>query len=206
MFEFETGHQCCNASLFLAVFILICLSPTSRHAQVTAGGAGTSSLAETPEPDKGDFQFRPVRTDSPRQTLTTILRLRDNLEQTILTARDVKRRALHERVRLLEEQFSALLGLSSVPRGSRRKIGSETIAFLLDILGRLDLPPMESVPDADAFDDEETPGKWRIPRTPITIVRIEEGPREGEFLFGARTIAIAPGVYPQIQHLAVVRA
>ncbi len=201
MFEFETRHQRFSASLFFAVFILFCLSPTSLHAQVTAGGADTSSLAETPEPDKGDFQFRPVRTDSPRQTLTTILRLRDDLEQTLLTARDVKRRVLHERVRLLEEQFRALLDLSSVPRGSRGKIASETIAFLLDILGRLDLPPMESVPDADAFDDEETPGKWRIPRTPITIVRIEEGPREGEFLFGARTVTIAPGFYQRIQHL-----
>ena len=76
-----------------------------------------------------------------------------------------------------------LLDLSSVPDASRRVVGVQAVAALVDIIGRLDLPPMESVPDADAFDEGEIPASWRIPDTPITIARIKEGPREGEFVF-----------------------
>ena len=60
---------------------------------------------------------------------------------------------------------------------------------------------MESVPDADAFDEGEIPASWRIPDTPITIARIKEGPREGEFVFSARTVSTSPAFYQRIQHL-----
>lgn len=59
---------------------------------------------------------------------------------------------------------------------------------------------MESVPDWYPF-DESVPGTWRIPGTPITIARIDEGPRAGEFLFSASTVATAPGFYERIRHL-----
>ena len=60
-------------------------------------------------------------------------------------------------------------------------------------------PPLEDVPDDTDFDESE-PAKWRIPGTPLRIVRIEDGPREGEFLFSARTIDIVPWLYQRIAH------
>lgn len=102
---------------------------------------------------------------------------------------------------MLGPQFLELLDLSSVPEASRRVVGVQAVAALVDIIGRLDLPPMESVPDADVFDEGGIPASWRIPDTPITIVRIKEGPREGEFLFSARTVSTAPEFYQRIQHL-----
>ena len=43
--------------------------------------------------------------------------------------------------------WNITLNLSSVPRSSRHEIGSDTTAYLLDILGRVELPNLESVPD-----------------------------------------------------------
>lgn len=202
MFEFETRHPRFSVSLLVAVFILLCFSATSLGAQEAAGEDDLSIPSKTPEQVEGDVQFRAVRTDSPRQTLTSLLRLRDELEQTLLTAvREGRTLANHERVLLLGEQTRALLDLSSVPSRSRRKIGRETMALLLDILGRIELPDLESVPDVDAFADDAAPASWRIPQTPIRIVRIAEGLRDGEFLFSEATIRAAPRFYRGIESL-----
>ena len=130
-------------------------------------------------------------------TLTTFLRLRDDLEQTLLAYRDHKTRVLAGRMDLFFDQLIALLDLSSVPSASRREVGTDTIAFLLDIFGRVELPKLDSVPDA--FGDDAAPAQWRIPRTPIRIAGIAEGPREGEFLFSERTVRVAPRFYRGIQ-------
>ena len=45
------------------------------------------------------------------------------------------------------------------------------------------------------LDETRTLGRlvrWRIPGTPIRIVRADEGAREGEFLFSERTVMAAP--------------
>ena len=202
MLEPQTRHSRCSGKVLLALFMLLCFVVTALRAQVTVGDEGTASLLETPEREAGDSQFIPIQTDSPRLTLTTFLRLRDELEQTILAVASKGRiRADHERLLLLGDQFRALLNLSSVPSASRREIGSETMAFLLDILGRIELPNLDDVPDVDAFADDAEPAIWRIPQTPIRIVRIAEGPRQGEFLFSERTIRAARRFYRGIESL-----
>jgi MscS family membrane protein len=142
-----------------------------------------------------------VRTDSPRDTLASFLRLREAGEEAILRYTNDQNHANFERVLYLSSRFMELLDLSSVPAATREEAASDTIDSLLDIFGRLNPPLLENVPGVDAFDDEETPAKWRIPRTPIWIVRMEDGPREGEFLFSGRTVHIAPEFYQRIRHL-----
>jgi MscS family membrane protein len=41
--------------------------------------------------------------------------------------------------------------------------------------------------------------KWRVPGTPIDIARIDEGSREGEFLFSERTVRVAPRFFRGIK-------
>ena len=201
MFCLKTRHPRYDASWLLLTCILYCFSATALHAQVTAGDAPTPSFAETPEEGSLDIPFRPIRTDSPRQTLTTLLRLRDDMEQILMAYRDKRTRALARQGEVLEAQFVDLLDLSSVPPASHLEIGLQTIAYLLDIFGRVELPGLDRVPDAEAFADEAAPARWRIPHTPIRIVRIAEGPREGEFLFSAQTVRAAPRFYRGIESL-----
>ena len=184
-------------------FVLICCATTSIYAQETTEtkSVGENTLTGTQQSASGKLTIRPVRTDSPRHTLKSFLRLRDELEQTLRSYRLNKSRKLAEQLQVIDSQFHALLNLSSVPQSSRREIGTDTTKYLLDILGRIELPNRESVPDEAAFEDDASSAKWRIPGTPIRIVRAGKGSREGEFLFSERTVIVAPRFYKGIEDL-----
>jgi MscS family membrane protein len=184
-------------------FVLICCAATSIHARETAEtkSVGENTLTGTQQAASDKPTIRPIRTDSPRATLKSFLRLRDELEQTLRSYRLNKSRKLAEKVRLINSQFHALLDLSSVPPSSSRAVGTDTAAYLLDILGRVKLPNLESVPDEEAYDSAVSPAKWRIPDTPIWIVQVSKGVREGEFLFGENTVMVAPRFYEGIKDL-----
>ena len=141
-----------------------------------------------------------VRTESPRQTLSAFLHLREDLEAALLSYQQERNfeRAGHLRVNV--EQLRSLIDLSAVRPESHRQIGDETLAYLLDILGRVDIPNLDDVPDAEAYKDG-VPAAYRIPKTPLQIVRIVEGARRGEFLFSERTVQVAPRFYRGIERL-----
>jgi len=183
--------------------VLICCAVTSIHAQemTETESDRENKFTETQQPASGKFTIRPIRTNSPRNTLKTFLRLRDELEQNLRSYRLNKSRELAEQIEVIYDQLVALLDLSSVARASRREIGIDTTAYLLDILGRVELPDLGKVPGEDAFEDDMSPAKWRIPSTPIRIVRVDKGPREGEFLFSGRTVKAAPRFFRGIEDL-----
>jgi len=192
-----------NVFRWWLALVLICCAVTSIHAQETTESKsdGDVMFAKTPQAASDKPTIKPIRTDSPQATLSSFLRLRTELEETLQTYRANKSQELAEKVKVIRGQFDALLDLSSVPRSSRRTVGIETTAYLLDILGRIELPELESVPDEDAFDSAVSPAKWRIPDTPIWIIQASKGTREGEFLFGENTIVGAPRFYEGIKDL-----
>ncbi len=177
-----------------AVVLVFSLSPVSAQETAT-GQAGNSETAAT-----APAETRPVRTDSPRDMLRTFLRLRDSLETALLDYRAERSADRAELISLLFAQFRALIDLSQVAQSSRRELGNDTNAYLLDIFGRVVMPKLNIVPNAGAFADEGL-AQYRIPGTPIRITRIDEGPREGEFLFNARTVSVAPRFYRAVEDL-----
>ena len=72
-------------------------------------------------------------------------------------------------------------------------------------MARLELPELIEIPDSSAFLDEEEkvgqPADWQIPRTEITIARVTEGPRAGEFLFSPDTVKRLPDFREAVQEL-----
>ncbi|MCP4200153.1 MAG: hypothetical protein GY762_23670, partial [Proteobacteria bacterium] len=203
MFNLHSKFDYPTALRWWLVLVLICCAATSIHAQGTTEtkSVGENTLTGRQQSTSGEFTIRPIRTDSPRNTLKSFLRLRDELEQTLQSYRLNKSRELAEQMEVILDQLLVLLDLSSVARASRREIGIDTTAFLLDILGRVELPDLDKVPGEEAFEDDVSPAKWRIPGTPIRIVRADEGPREGEFLFSERTVKAAPRFYRGIEDL-----
>ena len=160
-----------------SVLLLMCMSFSAVQAQgsgdaMDGKGALRSSAAKHSRP--GDSPLQPVDTSSPRATLQSFLRLTREAETAILTHRENQSRANFERITQLVDQFAQLMDFSLLRSGSRPAVRAKTVSILLDIIGRLDLPPIESVPDADAFSDSESPARWRVPDTPITIARIEQ--------------------------------
>lgn len=203
MFNLCSKFDCPTALRWWLALVLICCAATSIHAKETTEteSVAENTLTGTQQTASGKPRFRHILTDSPRATLKSFLRLRNELEQTLRSYRLHKSRNLAEKVQVINSQFHELIDLSSVPQSLRDEIGTETTAYLLDILGRVELPNIESVPGEDAFDDGVSPAKWRIPDTPIWIVQADKGAREGEFLFSERTIMVAPRFYQGIKDL-----
>ena len=188
--------------LGLALILLYCTS-TSIHAQEMTKTqlVGDNTPGGMQQTAGGKHTIRPIRTDSPRHTLKSFLRLRDELELTLLSYNLNRTTALARQSKVIASQIHALIDLSSVPPSSQLEVGTDTGAYLLDILGRVELPDLESVPDENAFEDNGSPAKWRIPGTPIWIIRADEGPREGEFLFSKSTVIVGPRFYKGIEDL-----
>ena len=201
MFNLHSKFDHSTALRWWLALVLICCAVTSIHAQeaTETKSVGENTLTGTQPTASGKPTIRTIRTDSPRNTLKSFLRLRDELEQTLRSYRlNNKSRELAEQMEVISDQLVALLDSSSVARASRREIGIDTTAYLLDSLGRVELPDLDRVPGEEAFEDDVSLAKWRIPGTPIRIVRADEGPREGEFLFSERTVKAAPRFYRSI--------
>ena len=106
--------------------------------------------------------------------MESFLRLRDQLETATLSYLDQPSRAGAAVLALLTDQLNSLIDLSAVPSAARRETGVRTYSLLMDIFGRVGAPDLTAIPDLEAVEDngEDT---FRIPGTPLRIVRIDEG-------------------------------
>ena len=82
--------------------------------------------------------------------------------------------------------------LSDVPPANQREVGGASFTYLYDIVVRLPAIELEAVPGGRDFDAAKGPERWSYPDTEIYIKRMEEGPRKGEYLFSADTVARLP--------------
>lgn len=179
-------------SLAAAAFLLFLASFAGAHAQ------SPETARDEPHPQQLEDETSPLvyvaRTDSPQATLSSFLRLRTQFEEAARAYWERHNRSNAERALLIADEFMSLIDLSEVPAASRRAVGIETGGYLLDIFGRIPLPDLDDVPDV-ADINAGASAAYAIPDTPFRIVRIDVGPRAGEFLFSARTIQSAPRLY-----------
>ena len=152
------------------------------------------------------YPLEPVDTSSPRATLTSFL---DEIEDTSRLFRDeywdapsfeVYTRIINKLARILRT-----MDLSQIAPSARIEVGHEAATLLYEILARIELPPMDVIPNATNFENTEGPAKWTIPHTDITIARITEGTRKGEFLFSAATVQRVHEFYQRTQELPYLR-
>jgi MscS family membrane protein len=127
-------------------------------------------------------------TSSPRATLksfqNTIRKAMPIVEKVIELgfSRDLTRE-----LQDLRNQAIRCLDLSHVPKRFRKDVGPEAVVLLAEILSRIELPPYQEILGADAQEGKKV-SRWRIPHTEIMIARVQEGPRQGEYLFSAETV------------------
>src|SRR5262249_19684376 len=76
-----------------------------------------------------------------------------------------------------------------------------------DTISRIQLPALEEIPDADPTTalTGTNATRWLIPNTEIALERVQSGPRRGQFLFSADTVARAADFYEQVRGLAYTR-
>jgi MscS family membrane protein len=159
---------------------------------ISAHWAGTPTIAAAFD----RHPLRPADTSSPRDTLRSFT---ESINEAV---RDLQAGEPDDVVeRSAEGAYETFDFRELAQRGQLAK-KAETLLFLKEILDRIDLPPQDQIPGDDEVADPEKPlTRWTIPGTRITIARIEEGPRAGEFLFTAGTVARLKEFYKRAKHL-----
>lgn len=145
----------------------------------------------------GSNPLQPVDTSSPRATLEGFREYTEkaynawHLREVGSAALSQARNALHT------------IDLSHVGKALIEEVGVADALYLYETLSRIDLPPPEAIPDAEAVKSQGIK-RWTIPGTEIMIAQMSDGDRAGEFLFTAETLARAPEFYALVQGLPVL--
>ena len=140
------------------------------------------------------YPLQPPDTSSPRDTLQGFL------TDTARVIKAWRRNEFDSRIFRYFVNASEVLDFSTTPESEAFSVKIERMLFLKEILDRVELPPTNKIPG----DNEVKLGrvtKWTIPHTRITIARIEDGPRAGEFLFSAATVRQLDAFYRLARNL-----
>ncbi len=150
--------------------------------------------------------LEPPITSSPRETLTTFLTSVDELLVLIRDAGTGKRsREGFRRLTEYDTRSRRTLDMSQVAPEARVETSANVQVYLYEVLSRIELPSMDSIPDDDAIAANPALDHWTLPHTEIRIRRVAEGPRRGEFLFDPETVARAKDFYERTKDLPYLR-
>lgn len=139
-------------------------------------------------------------TSSPRGTLTLFLDKANEFFEIIHSEKYFDR--TDPKTLPLTTQIFRCLDLDEVPEYSRDYVAGEAAVCLKEVLDRVTLPPAEQIPgpeDLQSAQGSEPLTRWQIPNTKITIARVAEGARRGEYLFTAETVQRAVALYNEVK-------
>jgi len=207
---------------------LLTLLLTTVLFAISAGAQDlTSQEAKTPTTTKGGYSIEdaiakhPLKapdTSSPRAMLGDFLHNINRAYTVLMSANRKNMKApglfTSESIEQMERQAEILLqraayslNLSGVPDELKQDVGYEGAILLKEVFDRIELPPIEEIPDARAIEIEEEREKvvelnrWSIPNTAIIIARVEEGPRKDEYLFTPETVARLGEFYEKVKNV-----
>ena len=156
-------------------------------------------------------RLRPPDRSSPRATLFGFIAIVDAVYDGV--ARTLQSYAASGRLYLSAGERQAwadllhrgavgtsYLDLSAISPVLRDSVALERLIQLKEVLDRITLPATDAIPD---LAEVRRTGikRWRIPDTEIDLVMVEDGPRQGEFLFSADTIEHLPRFYRVVSDL-----
>ncbi len=142
-----------------------------------------------------------IDTSSPQATIRSFQQITDAIEKAAIEMQSAPGPAKQAEVERLMQKALKILDLSQVPPTARRDVGGDAIVFLVDVLRRIEVPPLEMIPSASVFPDVEKPASWTVPGSEITISRLIQGTNKGRFLFDAETVAKSGEFYNLTKHL-----
>jgi len=169
-----------------------------------------------------DNPLEPLDTSSPQATYLSFVDQVDVLEELLLDYERNRSEANQLAFRSELERIRHLFDFSDISDASQDEIVAVSFANLADILNRIPPPDVDDIPDAaeveaaDEHGNEFTlPGTdvpllrsgtrvdYVVPGTEITIIRIDEGARAGDFVFSSDTVSRLPGWRAEVADLPV---
>ncbi|NDC52703.1 MAG: mechanosensitive ion channel family protein [Planctomycetia bacterium] len=173
-----------------------------RIAAVVLGGClgllcgRPTAAAEPGGRDAAASLLAPADTSSPRDTLRGFCAAIDRLYGSLSSDRPTSRR---ENEPLIRRTLSCL-DLTGIASSLAEARGQEAAVCLKEVLDRVGIPGDAAIP-GDEEVAKSAPKRWRVPGTEIVIARVTEGPREGEYLFDADTVARSGEFFARVTHL-----
>jgi MscS family membrane protein len=151
-----------------------------------------AGLAARPAAPSDAHPLEPPDTFSPRGTIGTLSRNLEEGWELFSAGRPGYRASL--------QVAASCLDVSGFPPEVATQLAQERAVVLKEILDRIELPPTDQIP-GEAAVRERRLESWTVPHTEITLVRVAEGERRGEFLFSSRTVARLPEFFAKVRHL-----
>ncbi|MGD8270228.1 MAG: mechanosensitive ion channel family protein, partial [Desulfobacterales bacterium] len=142
-----------------------------------------------------EHPLEPVNTSGPRATLRTFMSNAKNAFAEFKQSGYRTKKALR-----YIQRAASTLDMSHIPSTLYKDVGFESTLKLKVILDNIDVPDLNTVPEAKDFKGSEDLF-WRIPHTDITIARITEGRRKGAWLFSTDTVSRIGSDYRLIKEL-----
>ena len=162
-------------------------------------GSGVHGRASA---QSSEHPLEPAVTSSPRETFQTFLTSEEAAWALVRDEGAGKRTDEgFQKVMELEGWAKRTLDLSKIAPEARRETANDVAVYLYEVLMRIQLPPLDEIPgDADIENGLEL-DRWTLPHTEITVHRVAEGPREGEYLFSPETVERAEEFYERTKKL-----
>jgi MscS family membrane protein len=168
----------------VAAVLLLVWQPAVPHAEDAA------------PPPADPHPLAPADTSSPRDTL---LGFEANITRALRAWQAGEPRDAVLRYGRLA--FSAF-DFSHLPSEERLAREIEATLLLKEILDRIDLPPEQEIPGDQEVANKELPvTSWSIPYTEISIAKVEQGPRAGQYLFTPESVDRLEEFYERAKHL-----
>ncbi len=165
-----------------------------------------SAFPESAISQSTEHPLKPAVTSSPRETFHSFLTSQDAMWALVRDEGSGERSDEgFQKLMKLDARSKSTLDLSKVAPEAQRETANDATVFLYEVLTRLEVPPLEKIPGdaeiADGFDLNQ----WTLPHTEITVHRVADGPREGEFLFSPETVERAEEFYERVKTLPYLR-
>jgi MscS family membrane protein len=155
--------------------------------------------------------LEPPDTSSPRATLRSFIDSMQEASEAFNSLMAIYRgqpglyfspaaREQHAHLSSLMVRARRSLNLSEMAPAVKEKVGLESQLLLKEIFDRIELPPLESVPDVGGMAVVGL-DRWRIPHTEIVVALVKEGNQSGEFLFSPGTLNHLPEFYEKVKSL-----
>jgi MscS family membrane protein len=141
-------------------------------------------------------------TSSPRDTLKSFIDSCNYIFKTL--QRKGRGRETKKELATVLNRVMSCLDLSQVPEFRRETAGREAAVCLKEVLDRIKIPEWKEIPDIVSLQeatDIDHPDRWTLPDTEITLVRVPDGPRQGEYLFSADTVERAADFFQRVRQL-----
>jgi len=176
-------------------------NPRGRVCRIVAlAGVWLACLALPAMADEpsGTTPLTPLDTSSPRATLRSFCDTVDRIFVNLISEEPTL--ALRADTRHLIQQAFTCLDMSAIAPTLVESEGRQALVCLKEVLDRIALPAAADIPDAAAAKADGLK-RWRLPGTEIMLTRINDGPREGDFVFSSETVSQAERFYDLIRLL-----